>query len=418
MTEAATKAAKSASVTTSRRALLLHDGLTFFTLGLAALALYAITFFLFRSFESHREELARRWSDRGRAALTAGQPAQAILPLRAALSYAPDDDDYQMLLAEALAGAGHLEEASNYFLNLWESRPGDGFLNLQLARLERKKGETQLAIQYYHASIYGGWQANGLESRRAVRLELADYLMQQHDFSAARAELLISAANTPDTPELDRMLGDRLALSGDPADALTLYRKAIVDDPHSRLLLEKAGTTAFALSDYFTADRLLHRALQAKPEPGDSLPDGELAALAHDSARLLELSLSRDLPPSERAQHLGAGSRIAQNRLNSCAAQLAPASPSATQQGSLPWPTSSVPVAAPASKLSDLRARWKAATNPATFRTLRTDNASQDSMAGLIEDTEQQTATLCGEPVGDDALLLKLARSAAIAERQ
>lgn len=416
MDTTSTVIAEGTAARVTRRALLVRDGITFLALLLSSLALYGVTFFLFRSFEAHRDQLAVRWSERGRAELAQGHPTQAITALRAALSYAPDEQDYQLLLAQALAGAGRTEEASNYFLNLWEARPGDGFINLELARLERQRGDTQQAIDYYRASIYGGWQSNGLEVRRNVRLELADYLVRMHDPLAARAELLISAANTPDSPASDLMLGDRLAQTGDLPDALSLYRKAIADDPHSRLALEKAGGTAYNLGDYVTADRLLHRALQAKQIPGQGLSETELVQLAHDSSRLLELSLSRDLPARVRADHLRVASRIAQARLSACTAQLVPDAPATLEPSpgkptTLTPPAPALPIAAEATPLLDLRARWKLATAPANEHQMLTDAATQDSMTDLINETELQTATSCGPPTGDDALLLKMARA-------
>ena len=428
MTETATA---STEVRVTRRALLLRDSVTFLTLGFAALVLYAITFFLFRSFEAHREELSRRWSERGRAALSDGHPAQAITSLRAALSYGPDDPDSQLLLAQALAGAGHTEEATNYFLNLWEAKPGDGFMNLQLARLARKRGETQQATDYYRAAIYGGWQSNGLDARRAVRLELADYLISLHDLMAARAELLISAGNTPDSALSDRLLGDKLVTAGDLPDALTLFNRAVADDSHGRLSLATAGRTAFALGDFRLAEHLLRRALDAKPQPsesamsrgGEGLSSEDIEKLAHDASRLLELSLSRDLPANVRAQHLTLASRIAQSRLSACVAQLTPASPTALespapQPGSLQPSAPAVPVVAQADPLLDLRARWKAATTASTLRVMATDGATQDSLTQLIADTEQQASVSCGAPTGDDALLLRVAQAAATADRQ
>lgn len=422
MTDTAT-ASGSTEAPVTRRALLVRDSLTFLTLGFAAIALYAVTFLLFRSFEAHREELAKRWSERGRAALSTGHPAQAITSLRAALSYAPDEPDYQLLLAQALASAGHTDEATNYFLNLWEAKPGDGFINLQLARLARNRRETQQATDYYRAAIYGGWQTNGLDARRVVRLELADYLVSLHELLAARAELLISAGNTPDSPSSDRLLGDKLAGAGDLPDALTLYNRAVADDPHSRLSLERAGSTAFALGDYQQAAHLLRRALDAKPEPGVRLSTGDMEKLAHDASRLLDLSLSRDLPANVRAQHLLVASHIAESRLSACVAHLTPTSPTALeaplrQPGSLQPPAPAVPVAAQSGPLLDLRARWKAATTAPAQRAMMTDGATQDNLTELIADTEQQAATSCGTPVGDDALLLRVAQSAATADRQ
>ena len=135
-----------------KRRLILRDSLAFLSLTAVTIALFAVTLFLFRSFAAHRTELGKRWSDRGRAALRQNQPEQAIDSLRTALSYSPGERAYELLLAEALADAGHTEEAYNYFSGLWDAEPGSGFINLQLARLAAEKKEQAAAINFYRAS--------------------------------------------------------------------------------------------------------------------------------------------------------------------------------------------------------------------------------------------------------------------------
>ena len=104
-----------------KRRLILRDALTFLSLALITAVLFAVTLFLFRTFAAHRHELAQRWAARGQAALVSGHPDQAMVALRAALSHAPGERSYELLLAQALADAGHTEEAYNYFLGLWET---------------------------------------------------------------------------------------------------------------------------------------------------------------------------------------------------------------------------------------------------------------------------------------------------------
>lgn len=144
----------------------------FLALTCITLVLYAFTLILFQSFEHHRASLAIYWSDLGRDEMSHGRADQAATSLRNALSYAPDDRRYEMLLAEALAESGKTDQAMNYFLNLWDTQPGDGFVNLELARLSRPKGLSQKAVNYYHASIFGDWRGDGTTRRRSVRLEL------------------------------------------------------------------------------------------------------------------------------------------------------------------------------------------------------------------------------------------------------
>ena len=215
----------------SKRALILHDSFTFLVLGLSTLALFTVTLFLFRSFEARRLQLANRFAQQGREAFQQGRAKEAVTALETALEYKPEDSASQVLLAQALADAGETDQATTYFLNLWEARPGDGFLNLQLARLERKKGRRAEAIRYYRDSVFGDWRGDATVRRRDVRLELVDYLVQTNDVAAARAELLIAAGNAPDDLELTLMFADKLRQLGDTADALTYYRKVLSAHP-------------------------------------------------------------------------------------------------------------------------------------------------------------------------------------------
>jgi tetratricopeptide (TPR) repeat protein len=371
----------------TRRELILHDSLAFFTLAVTTLALYGVTFFLFRSFESHREELAASWTQRGQAELQQGKPADAVNSLRASLSYMPDNYPSQLLLAQALAAAGETDQATNYFLNLWTARPGDGFLNLELARVTRQKAESQHAIDYYRSAILGDWQGDAVIRRRQVRLELIDYLIQLRRLPAARAELLIAAGNAPDDRQLDILFGDKLLAAADPQDALTFYQRSIADDPHNAVALEKAGRLKYAEGDYKQAQELLTRAIENTPHAIEAPAD--LTALARNAARLVELSLSPDLPARERARHLLEAAQIAQTRFDNCTGNAA----------TLP------------SELQSLQTRWKAATDPAHRNALVQNAAGQDSLTQLIFDTERETETTCGPATGDDELLLKLSES-------
>src|SRR5437588_12655032 len=105
----------------AKHRLMVRDAVTILTVVLITGVLFAITLFLFRSFSAHRAELARRWSERGRRALEANKPGEAIVDLRTALSYAPGTRSYELLLAEALGQAGPTEESFNYFFGLWDT---------------------------------------------------------------------------------------------------------------------------------------------------------------------------------------------------------------------------------------------------------------------------------------------------------
>ena len=84
------------------------------------------------------------------------------MALRTALSYAPGTTSYEQLLAQALGQAGHTEESYSYFMSLWTATPGDGSINLQLARLEAKRGHRPSATNFYRASINGTGEGDGV----------------------------------------------------------------------------------------------------------------------------------------------------------------------------------------------------------------------------------------------------------------
>jgi tetratricopeptide (TPR) repeat protein len=378
-------------VSNIRRRLILRDVLTFVSLLLVTVVLSGMTLFLFRSFTAHRVELAQRWSDRGRTALNAGHPDQAIVALRTALSYAPDERSYELLLAQALGSAGHLEESYNYFLGLWETTPGDGFINLSLAQLAAQKNDTQGAIRYYRASIYGTWEGDGIERRRDVRLELARYLLAHHEVSNARTELLIAGGNNPGNVDLALTLAEMLEKTGDLHDALSYYEKVLAQEPNNHTALAATGRLAYEDGRFEEAHRFLEQAIREQERTGTPIPQ-DLSTMFENSAKILALSPSNKLPPVERVARILKARDIAKRRFDQCNAQVSTTS-------RLPLP------------LQDLNSRWMEKAAGAGRASLLKDTAEQDANAKLIFDTEVETSRICGAPAGDDALLLLLAQT-------
>ncbi len=377
-----------------KRRLILRDTVTFFSLTLITAVLFAITLFLFRSFASHREELAQRWSERGRAALSSGHPDQAIVALRTALSYSPGNRSYELLLAQALGDAGRLDESYNYFLGLWETQPGDGFINLRLARLAAAKKDMQSAVNYYRGAIYGTWEGDGPVRRREVRLELSRYLIAHHDLSGARTELLVAGGNAPDDVGLALTIAPLLEQAGAPADALNYYRKVLARDPENRIALEGAGSLEYGFGNFEEAYRLLERAERdhVAEGAGSSNLSPQLTTMMENSARILALAPWKELSDRERVVRALAARDIAKKRFDGCNAQVATAS-------GIPSP------------LQALAARWVSKEATVNRAALLGDHAMQEAVMRLVFDTEVQTSQICGAPAGDDAMLLLLAKS-------
>jgi tetratricopeptide (TPR) repeat protein len=378
----------------AKRRLILRDTLTFLSLTLITAVLFAITLFLFRTFATHREELAKRWSARGQEAISSGYPEQAVVALRTALSYAPGERAYELLLAQALGDAGHTDESFNYFLGLWETQPGDGFINLRLARLADKKNDMQAAINYYRASIYGTWEGDGTVRRREVRLELSRYLIAHRELSSARAESLIAGGNAPpDDVDLALTLAQLLEQADAPHDALTYYQKVLAREPNNQSALVAAGRLEYGLGSFDEAHRLLEQAARehvAVNSSGNQVP-AEVTTMLDNSARILDLKPSKNLSLAERIMRILKARDLAKRRFESCDIQMT---------------TDGLP-----SSLQSLREQWAAKGSTTNRAALLNDSTEQDAMMKLVYDTEIQTNQICGAPAGDDAMLLLLAKS-------
>jgi tetratricopeptide (TPR) repeat protein len=375
----------------AKRSLILRDALTFLSLTLITAVLFAITLFLFRTFATHREELAKRWSARGQEAISSGYPEQAVVALRTALSYAPGERAYELLLAQALGDAGHTEESFNYFLGLWETQPGDGFINLRLARLADKKNDVQAAINYYRASIYGTWEGDGAVRRREVRLELSRYLIAHRELSNARAELLIAGGNAPDNVDLALTLAQLLEQADAPHDALTYYQKVLAREPNNQSALEAAGRLEYGLGSFDKAHRLLEQAAREH-----IAVTAATAAMLDNSTRILDLEPSKNLSSAERITRTLQARDLAKRRFESCNIQMT---------------TDGLP-----SSLQSLGEQWTAKGSTINRTSLLNDSTEQDAVMKLVYDTEIQTSQICGAPTGDDAILLLLAKSSKAVE--
>ncbi len=385
------------SASVSRRRLIVRDSLVFLGLTVVTVALFALTLFLFRSFAAHRTELGKRWSDRGRAALQRKQPEQAIDALRTALSYTPGERSYELLLAEALAMAGHTEEAYNYFSGLWDTAPGSGFINLQLARLAAEKNEERAAVNFYRASIYGTWEGDGAVRRRNVRLELIRYLLKSRNAAAARAELLIAQGNSDDDPAFAFQVGSLFEQAGDRTNALDSYMRASEADPKNPTLLAAAGSLAYSMGQFATARDLLRKALHdnGSTETHAIMDRARLTQLLQNSDRVLELMPSGKLSSEQRVTRLLTLRELAKKRFDVCSA-MPQGLPTQLQQIDVPW-----------------TAALKADTRAALMR----DSSRQDQLLRLIFEIESEADGLCGPATGDDALVVLLAHDPKAVDR-
>ena len=316
----ALKSPLTASDRVERRRLIFADSFALVTLFAITALLAVLTNYLYQSYASHQVELANRWLQRGVQAMKDGKPQAAIDALSSALAYAPSDRGTEIKLAEALASAGRIQEATVYFNALLETQQGSGLINLQLARLAARQANESQAIEDYQKAIYGNWEGDGYVRRREVRFELINYLISHNRLDQARSELLVASGNAPeDDISVQLEIARMMEQAQDPSDALHLYKTILRRHPSLREALEGAGRTAFKLGRYLEAKRYLGRALEG---PGI---DQEPAAVLQQSrdtlseaTRLLQLYPSPRLNPRERSARILTDRKLTLARLAEC----------------------------------------------------------------------------------------------------
>jgi Tfp pilus assembly protein PilF len=387
-----------------KRKLIIRDVTALLSLFAITATLAVLTYFLFNSFSSHRQELGQRWLTRGHAAMASGHPEQAIQALRSALEYEPDQRQTEIELATALAAAGQDAEAIAYFNTLLESAPGDGLINLELARLAVKQGHEAQAVESYQRALDGTWQGDGYLRRLSVRLELARYLLSRGENLRARNQLLIASGNAPDEPNIKLEIAGLLEQAHDPGSAFEIYRKIALGKPRRLEALQGAGRTAAELGRFLIAKQYLSKALN---EPGfDAQPEAVRDAARNtlaDAVHLLALYPAPDLTARARAERIWHDVKTARERWTECAENTGNGAGNA---------------GGTASHVAALAARWQQVPDNLKVLALERDPELEQTLMTLVYDTEVLTAQTCGAATGEDALLLKMAKAPWAVEEQ
>jgi tetratricopeptide (TPR) repeat protein len=433
----ALKSPLTASDRVERRRLIFADSLSLVTLFAITALLAVLTNYLYQSYASHQVALANRWLQRGDQAMREGKPQAAIDALSSALAYAPSDRGTAIKLAEALASAGRVQEATVYFNALLESQQGSGLINLQLARLAARQGNESQAIDDYQKAIYGSWEGDGYVRRREVRFELINYLIAHNRLDQARSELLVASGNAPeDDISVQLEIARLMEQANDPSDALHLYKTILHHHPSLHEALEGAGRTAFQMGRYLEAKRYLGHALE-----GPGVDQEPLTAVQQDRDRLSDATRLLLLYPSSRLSIHERGSRILNDRklalarLAECRQDRSSPPAKSSAQVATPGPKNppvsnplanlasrftsrssklaESPAAAPppADPLQGLVERWQQLPVRLTLADLEKDPELAQAQIQLIYDTELITQQVCGAPAGDDALLLRIAQT-------
>ncbi|MEO6828895.1 MAG: tetratricopeptide repeat protein [Acidobacteriaceae bacterium] len=384
-----------------RRHLIFQDTLALLSLMAISIVVGVLTYYFFHSFQQHRSVLEKRWFARGQQALSQGNPQAAVEDFRSALSLSTADPTYELALAEALAASNRNEEAYTYFSALQNARPGDGFLNLQLARLAVKAEDPAQAIRHYRAALTGLWYGQGATQRFQIRLELAKYLMSLGRNTDAQGDLLTAEGNSLDHPAEMLQVASLLEQADDPSDAYITYRRvqlhaAATPSQVLQSLLAEARV-ATAMGQYKQAATALSRynmKARQNPKIGTAEQRRDAEQQLDQLQRLLQLAPLDGLAPRTRARRILQAAQIAHRRYTSCSAMLQPQNLSPED----------------AAALAALAAQWSqiGATNATR---LAANAALQQALLSWTNQTEILTARLCGPPTGDDALLYQLAQA-------
>ena len=274
----------------------------------------AAAFFLTRALAASNREIALRdaaeWHRRGQQAMAAGRPADAIAALRRAAAKDSANRQYGLALARALDLADDDEAARRVLLALRDSAPEDSRINLGLARLAASRQDMTEALRFYRNALYAPWHPDLDEARRAVRIELIEFLLPNGQIERAISELYALSRDIPDEVDDHLRLGRLFTRAGDHSRALTQFEDTLRLDEANAEALAAAGEAAFILGRYPLARDYLRR-----------LPD---ASPALDNLRTIaDLVLSRDpvaprLGARERRRRLLANVDDARQRLDRC----------------------------------------------------------------------------------------------------
>lgn len=363
-----------------------HEAVIIAGVVVVAVVLWVATTFVTKAYAARQQQLARQWFERGEGDLRTARFDAAVQELQTALAYSPENFQFRLRLAEALAAEGQTRQAQAYLHVLWDEEPGNGTVNRELAQLAARNHDVAAALRFYHGAIYGLWQDNPAQRRRETRMELIQFLLANRAQQQAQSELIGLADDLPRDPALKLRVAGLMMKAGDYRRALQEYREVISIDPNDADALAGAGDAEFSLQMYREASDYLRRAVAAHT------PDPQAAA----ELQTTELVLLMDpyqprLTASEREQRILNAFAQAGNRLQQCAS---------SRSIALDQPSGSSPLPAD-------YASWRALKPSINARELRRNPQHGDAAMDLVVRIERDSAQICGPgSAADEALML------------
>jgi tetratricopeptide (TPR) repeat protein len=320
-----------------------------------------------------RDDLAVEWAKRGDADLAGGRAEAAADDYRTAGEYARRRDAYQLQLGIALVAANRLPEAEAQLQTLWSVQPGDGVINLQLARIAAAEQRVTDAVRYYHAAIDGLWTADDpIAVRRGARLELARFLLARGERTRAQVELVALASDPPPDAIGQVDIAALLVEAGADNRALTLLESVLRAEPANGQAARLAGVIEARLGNYSVARAHLERALR------NGGLDADGSVVLDRVTRVLELDPdARGISSRERLRRAVRAFEIASAALDRCSS----------------------------AELGPMRERRDRIARQATERALARDPDAVDDTLAFASDAIGAVNTACGPGSGDESAL-------------
>jgi len=362
-----------------KRDYIIREPLLISMLVLLTILFSALTHAYSAAYDRRRISLGQEWYAKGKQELKNSRPATAVDDFRTALVYDPGSWDFSTHLADALMQAGHDDQAANYYLGLWQRSPGNGPVNLQLARLSARKGDTVSAERYFNGAIFGDWPQDSATNRRAATLELINFYLERGDTGHAESELMIVSDNLPEDPQLHNLVAGLFGRVGDEPRALAQYRQVLQLVPQNLPALLGAGEASFRIGDYRAAEGYLTRALHV-----DDSNDSAKNLLAVVQSVLAINPYERGISEAEKIKRTLLLFDVAGKRLQSCGSG--------------------------ASSIPPYLERWKQLTSMANPHFLKQHPEETETLIDFAVSAEKVAESQCSEPTSNDAALLAIAR--------
>jgi tetratricopeptide (TPR) repeat protein len=224
----------------------------------------------------------------GRLLLNEGRYAEALARFDTALQIEPNSPEVIASDAEAKIALERLADAKQQLIQAREHFPKSLPVLLLLGKVEQHLGNNDAAETDLHAAIA---QVDPTTSDAVLPyVGLSELLSARGRTSDARATLDEARKNLPESPALERAIGEVIELQGDFDGAIAHYRSALAQDPKDVAAQFRLGAALRRTRKFDEAGAMLDRvAAVDKDYPGLSLERGLLFEESGDVEKAIDL---------------------------------------------------------------------------------------------------------------------------------